>query len=168
MGAAIRQNGEPSPALVRRLTGALKAKDAGQPYKIIVTGGRGETQYVEADVMKSYLLDRGVVDENILCERQATNTLSSVLFCRKILLESDDFAQVHICSDHYHIPRILWLFSMYGITVTPAWVESGQSSNSRIRWAYFYLREYLAILVDTLLVFSFKLFGFWGKYNSTK
>ena len=153
MGAAVRADGTPSGALRRRLESALGALPAASPTTFVVTGGRGETGYVEAEIMKEFLVRSGVPEARVLVEPVAASSLESVLRCAALLSKREDVDRVSVCSDRYHLPRCRWLLRLLGIASEPVPIPSGRRANGLPRWLYYYVREAIAIPVDTLLLF---------------
>ncbi len=157
-GAAVTTTGKPSGAMKRRVESALLTTTKLSNVMFIVTGGVGANKTVsEAHVMKSLLNNSGIPDDEIILEDKAYDTLSSVINCRKILAIRNNSEPVYICSDTYHIHRCRWLFYLLGIRTKPLKVISGFSANGLLKWAYYYVREIVAIPFDTLLTYLYKL-----------
>lgn len=157
-GAAVKVNGEPSGAMKRRVDAALLTSKEISKIRFIVTGGIGAGKTTsEADAMKKLLIENRIPDEKIVIEDQANDTLSSVVYCNKILKARKNSEDVFICSDIYHIPRCRWLFYLFGIRSKPAKTISGLNVNGLFKWVYYYIREFAAIPYDTLLVYLHKL-----------
>ena len=152
MGAAVKQDGQPSGALARRVNSAIKIAAKFSNSIFIVTGGIGKSAFSEAFVMKKLLLDAGIKTDKIILDEKSNDTLSSVLCCIKILKLNQNYNQVYICSDRYHIPRCRWLFFLSGIPTNFAEVDSGYKANGILRWIFYYVREAVAFPYDTILL----------------
>lgn len=153
-GAAVKANGEPSGAMKRRVDASLLTSKEITEVRFIVTGGIGAGKTTsEADAMKKLLIENGITDEKIVIENQANDTLSSVIYCAKILKARKNSEDIFICSDIYHIPRCRWLFYLFGIRSKPAKTISGLNANGLFKWVYYYIRELAAVPYDTLLVY---------------
>lgn len=153
MGAAVKKDGSPSGAMRRRVEAALAlSKDCHRPC-YLPTGGVGRYGPAEAEVMKKLLSEAGVPECSILIDTASHTTLSSVIRCADILRAHGHIGSVTVCSDTYHQPRCRWLFSLLGIATRKAALPSGRQANGTIRWLYYHLRELVAILFDTLLLF---------------
>jgi uncharacterized SAM-binding protein YcdF (DUF218 family) len=141
-GAAIRADGSPSPALVRRIETAIAEARASDAL-ILVTGGAVAAPVAEAAVMRGLLEAAAIAPERIVAEDQARSTLGSVRRCAPILRQISP-ERIMICSDGYHIPRCRWLMRLAGFRT-----EALPARTPMIRvWPR--LREAIAIPVDTL------------------
>ena len=153
MGAAVWEGGRASNAMRRRVEGALlSARGVSNPL-FLPSGGTGKHSPSEAEAMSRLLQESGVPKRNILLEDTSRDTLQSVRNCSRILRSLHGFSQVFVCSDVYHIPRSRWLFKLYGIPSLPGAVRSGRAQNKAWRWWYYSLREFPALVWDTLVVF---------------
>ena len=157
MGARVRNNGEPSGAMTRRVDSAVLSGVKKPDTIFLVTGGIGESGFSEAETMKNMLLKSGIPEQNILLEGESTNTILSVKYCTRILKNRNDIETIYIISDIYHIPRCRWLFLLFGIKTKSLPVISGLKTNGMIKWIYYYIREIAALPFDTLLFYFYKL-----------
>ncbi|WP_176719909.1 YdcF family protein [Desulfuribacillus alkaliarsenatis] len=88
LGAGLREN-QPSLSLRYRLQSGLKYLEQYPDSKVIVTGGLGAGEaYTEAEIMKKFLVERGIDKQRIIKEEQATNTFENLLFSKEIILEA--------------------------------------------------------------------------------
>jgi len=152
MGAAVRPDGTPSGAMLRRVEGALMLGQKSPDPFYVVTGGVGRWGNAEAEVMKAELQARGVPAARIETETASNDTLSSTMHCARIIHAHQKPDAVFVCSDRYHIPRCRWLFYLLGVHTRATPTPSGRGPNGFLRWSYYYLRELLAIPVDTALL----------------
>lgn len=152
LGAAILRNGEPSGAMQRRVKGALGLRKNSLRIRFIPSGGVGKNKlYSEARVMKNLLREAGIKESDIIIDELSKNTLESVINCASII-KSQPKTEVVICSDTYHIFRSRLLFKFLGIRTIYKPMPSGLKVNGIIRWCYYYVREYLAIPKDILVL----------------
>lgn len=152
MGAAVKGNSIPSGAMRRRVEGALRlGKEAGDAM-FLVTGGVGKHNVSEAAVMRGLLIEAGIPEDLIVAEDQSRTTLSSITRCAEILKQRIDINSITICSDRYHVPRCRWLFHLLGVPTRFGLMPSGWKANGSIRWGYYYVRELIAIPVDTFIL----------------
>nr|WP_319510654.1 YdcF family protein [uncultured Draconibacterium sp.] len=157
-GAAVNTDGEPSGAMKRRVKSAVLASKEIQDVHYLVTGGIGKGKSVsEAEAMKKLLLQYDVPHYNISTENKSHDTLSSVNYCHTILKERNNFKEIFICSDAYHIPRCRWLFYILGTYTRPIPVLSGRQANGQLKWMYYYLRDWIALPYDTLLTVRYRI-----------
>ena len=117
LGAQVKPDGTPSVALERRLTVALEAYEA-QPQVIIVCGAQGANEPVaEGELMRQWLLARGVRPDLVVAETASYNTRQNLDNARAIM-ESRGLAQALIVTSDYHVARALELCKQAGISAT--------------------------------------------------
>lgn len=104
LGAGLR-NGKPSPVLKDRLDTAYKLYEDGYSKKIIVSGDHGKKYYDEVNVMKNYLLDKGVESNNIFMDHAGFSTYDSVYRAKEIFLANN----IIIVTQQYHLYRSLYI-----------------------------------------------------------
>ena len=151
LGAA-QYVGRPSPVLKARLDHAIELWHQGLAPRLIVTGGRGEGDYIsEADVSRKYAIRRGVPDSVILLENRGRTTSQSLRGAVSLLRQDhprserektvDDRYTAVLVSDPFHMLRIGVLARRHGIvpylSPTPT---SPISASRRLEWKYM-LRE---------------------------
>ncbi|WP_213412086.1 YdcF family protein [Xylanibacillus composti] len=141
LGAALWE-GRPSPALVERLERAIDLYRNGQTAHIIVSGGYDYegAPYTEAEGMRLYLLERGVAEEAIVLEQEATNTYENVSFSLA-LMEQRGWTSAFIVTHSYHGPRALDMAQYAGyeqaaLAVTPSRVMNMTYHRARETLAY--------------------------------
>lgn len=114
-GAALKNDGAPTPALQDRVRAALAF---GKQYKNVLyipTGNVPQNGVTEADVMTGLLLKGGVSAEHIIAEQTATDTFDSVVACTKILQKQGIGEQsVALATSPYHMPRCMLLMRLAG------------------------------------------------------
>lgn len=152
MGARVKENGQPSGAMIRRVEAAVLEGKSNKGTTYLVTGGVGESGYSEAQIMSEMLVNAGISKEQIIQEDVSIDTLASVINCARLLKKMDFIQSIKISTDRYHLPRCIWLFYLNGISVQGVKVESGIKANGLPKWAYYYFREFVAICWDTLLM----------------
>ena len=104
LGAGLR-NGKPSPVLKDRLDMAYKLYEDGYSEKIIVSGDHGKKYYDEVNVMKNYLLDKGVESNNIFMDHAGFSTYDSVYRAKEIFLAN----KIIIVTQQFHLYRSLYI-----------------------------------------------------------
>ena len=104
LGAGLR-NGKPSPVLKDRLDTAYKLYEDGYSKKIIVSGDHGKKYYDEVNVMKNYLLDKGVESNNIFMDHAGFSTYDSVYRAKEIFLANN----IIIVTQQFHLYRSLYI-----------------------------------------------------------
>jgi uncharacterized SAM-binding protein YcdF (DUF218 family) len=158
MGAAVRPDGRPSPALAQRVAAAARWGEAqAVPPRYMPTGGVGRHGPAESAVMARLLHEAGVPPARITQEPTGTDTLSSVLACLRLLRATP--GPVFVATHRYHLPRSVLLFRLAGIparAVPPPPGPAAQASLARWRWR---LREVPALPYDAVLMLWARLLG---------
>ena len=102
LGLAL-ENGDPSPDLIARLDTAREYLDQRPGAKLILTGGNAdESGRTEADVMRDILTAKGVPEESLMMEDQASSTKENFENIARMI--SPDKPVVMI-SSNYHMDR---------------------------------------------------------------
>ncbi|NMA80264.1 MAG: YdcF family protein, partial [Clostridiales bacterium] len=110
-------DGEISPSAIRRLDRAAQYYDRNNDAIFVLSGGKTQWQPIaEGYVMRDYLLERGIPDEQILVEDSAMNTSENIAKSKEILDQtfSEDYTVCIITSD-YHGYRAVALADGSGI-----------------------------------------------------
>ncbi len=101
LGAGVWSNGTPSNMLQDRLLTALDLYERGVCDVIIVSGDHGTTTYDEVNVMKSYLIRRGVPSDCIYMDHAGFSTYDSIYRAKAIF----GVKSVLIITQEYHAFR---------------------------------------------------------------
>lgn len=114
LGAQVKEDGNPSIALERRLGVALRAYQEGA-RPVICCGGRGVNESAaEGDVMRAWLIEKGCREVDVLAETASVNTRENLINA-KALMETRDCSRALIVTSDYHVPRALALARQVGI-----------------------------------------------------
>lgn len=151
-GARVRASGKPSPALRRRLEGAVAAAKRLRDPLFVVSGGQGASGPVEADVMVQTLREFGVPAEAILREPRSRDTLEQVRRVAAILDGLPEVGRVVVCTSRFHQPRCCLLLRLLGVPSEPAPMPDDRASMGTRLWLYYVLREVAATVWDVLLL----------------
>ena len=117
LGAQVKEDGTPSVALERRLTAALESY-LEKPQLIIVCGAQGINEpRAEGDVMRDWLIEKGVRAEDVVAETASFNTRENLVYARAIM-EHRDLTQALVVTSDYHVARALELCRQTGIAAT--------------------------------------------------
>ena len=131
-------NGEtPSLMLKRRLDAAYDYLSENSDVKVIVSGGQGSDEVTsEADVMRKYLLERGIEDSRIFMEDKSTSTEENLRFSKEIIDEEGLCGEITIVTDGFHQLRADILAKKQGI-------EARNISASTEKWLLptYWIRE---------------------------
>ena len=117
LGAQVKEDGTPSVALTRRLTAALESY-LEKPQLIIVCGAQGINEpRAEGDVMRDWLIEKGVRPEDVVAETASFNTRENLVYARAIM-EHRGLSQALVVTSDYHVARALELCRQTGIAAT--------------------------------------------------
>lgn len=118
LGAGIRGE-NPSPMLEDRLLTSIELYEKNISNKIIVSGDHGRTNYDEVNVMKNYLIEKGIPSENLFMDHAGFSTYDSIYRAKEIFKAK----KVVIITQEYHLYRALYIskeleLDAYGISAT--------------------------------------------------
>lgn len=152
-GAALKFDGTPHRVLVARVDAAINYGKFCHSPLYIVTGGNPKQGITEAEVMKQLLLQKGVLESQIVCEDQAVNTSQSVLLCCELLHKLGFFKQqpIVVVSNAYHLSRCCWLMYISGLR-TYRVAALGNASRDFCKCWIWRLREIPAIIWDSFRI----------------
>lgn len=124
LGAALWNN-RPSPALRERLEGAVHLYEEGVVDNIIVSGGLGSgSELTEAEGMFQYLSSRGIPEEVIFLEEQATDTWQNLSYSQQIM-EDNEWSHAIVVTHDFHGARALDMAAVLSMEEAQLWaVES--------------------------------------------
>lgn len=104
LGAGIRR-GKPSPMLEDRLKIGISLYKEGISNKILITGDHENDDYDEVTVMKNYLLEQGIPEDDIVSDNFGISTYDSIYRVKEVYKAN----KVVIVSQKYHLYRALLL-----------------------------------------------------------
>ncbi|MFP3393140.1 YdcF family protein [Brevibacillus sp. SIMBA_040] len=139
LGNKVELNGEPSARLKSRLDKAVQLSKGGYFQHIIVSGGVGVEGFDEAQVMKKYLINHGISEENIIVDSNGINTRMSAKNTKEIMKQMG-FESAMVITQVYHISRTKLAFSKEGISS----VSSAHAEFFDLRDIYSLVREFFA------------------------
>jgi len=124
LGAGLRRDNTPGPALTRRSNRAADLWEQGFAPMIICTGGMtGRATRSEADACKEIVLQRGVPANAVLVEDQSRSTEENALHTHEIFQEHG-WSTVLLVTDSFHMLRAKWIFEGEGFIVYSSPVSS--------------------------------------------
>lgn len=112
LGFPANADGSPSRLLKYRLDRALGVYKKEKISNIIVTGGAVQNRYAEADVMKQYLIEKGIKPEKIIAETRANSTFGNAYYSSKILRKLNSTNPIIVTSEE-HEERAGKTFSIF-------------------------------------------------------
>lgn len=140
LGAGVKGDRISKP-LQSRLDKAVEYLNKNSTAVVVVTGGRGPQENVtEAYAMEQYLLNRGIAQERIIKEEQATSTSENYKFSKEILDSRLGTYRAAVITNRFHIYRAVQLAELSGLDVSTV--------HAPMPWYIvvpMYLREMLAV-----------------------
>ncbi|WP_344833700.1 SanA/YdcF family protein [Actinocorallia longicatena] len=138
LGAGIYPDGLPTPFLAGRLDTAVRLYSLGKVRAILVSGDNSRKSYDEPEVMKNYLVSRGVPAEKIVLDYAGFDTWDSCVRAGKVF----GVKSVTVVSQDFHMARAVALCRQAGLSAEGV----GNSQKDRARTLYGYAREIPATL----------------------
>ena len=136
LGAYVYNSGTPSPVLRDRLDYGYEMYKQGKAQKILVSGDHGRENYDEVNVMKEYLIRKGVPGEDIFMDHAGFNTYDSMYRARDIF----QIENLLISTQKFHMSRSLYIARSLGINAYGYPCED----KAMYRMAYLNTRESVA------------------------
>lgn len=135
LGAGIRR-GKPSPMFEDRLKTGISLYNNDISNKILITGDHMNDDYDEVTVMKNYLLEHGIPEEDIITDNYGISTYDSIYRVKNVYKSN----KVVIVSQRYHLYRALFLSDNLDLE------SYGVEANLRYYYGQWYreIREILA------------------------
>ncbi len=148
-GAAVRPDGAPSGALLRRIGYGAQAAREHPDALVLCSGGVGRAGPSEASIMAEVLTRQGVAAQRLILDEASRDTLQSVVALTR-LSRAAGGAPTIVCSDGYHLPRIRMMLWLLGVATRAGPRAAGRGSIAhRARMG---LREMVAIPYDLAIV----------------
>ena len=141
-GCRVYEHG-PSEMLMLRLLKAKELLERNPDSIAIMSGGQGSDEHApEAQVMKQYLIDRGIAAERIFTEEESRSTLQNIILTSELINQKnlEGYRLIGVSSD-FHLPRIELFAKHFELNITMV------PSKSYVQWSMIgnILREYLAV-----------------------
>ncbi len=143
LGAGVWEGGRPSPILSDRLDEGLKLYQAGLAKKILVSGDHGREGYDEVNVMKSYLIERGVPGEDVFMDHAGFSTYESVYRAKAVF----GVRRMIVVTQRYHLYRALYVADRLGIEAVGVHADPRRYAGAALREA----REVAGRIKDALI-----------------
>lgn len=155
LGAQVLPNGEPNLQLELRLETALAAYET-KSALVVTCGAQGADEpRPEADVMRDWLIARGVPEDQVLSENTSFNTLENIQNALK-LLEGRDIDEILVVTSDYHVPRALAIADDAGVYATgagsPCKPEYWFNNHGReaLAWVKYWGQKHLGLSVPNI------------------
>ncbi len=105
-----------------RLTSTLSLYFSKKVKKIWISGGASqiwEKTPSEAILVRDFLLQMGIPEEDIILEKDSKNTYENALFSRQMMEDRQENPKCLLITSAFHMPRAKRLFRKQKIDVTP-------------------------------------------------
>ena len=135
LGAGIWED-KPSPMLEDRLLEGIKLYQNSVSDKIIMSGDYGRREYDEVNIMKNYVIEKGIPSENIFMDHAGFSTYESIYRAKDIF----EAKKVVIVTQEYHLYRALYIANQLGLEAYGV----GADPRQYVGATYRELREILA------------------------
>lgn len=135
------------PILSERLDKAIELYQSFETKPVIIVSGGKSMNYsekTEAEMMREYLLDRGIPDEKIVQETESINTVQNLEYSAIIvhrLWQKASHPKAIVVTSDFHIPRAKWHAQKLGLKVQ----FSAARTVQMLRWPAMF-REFTAIV----------------------
>lgn len=147
-GNKVNETGEMSDRLKARVDKGLELYQSKVVSKIIVSGGLGIEGFYEAQVMKKYLVKKGVPDSLVIVDDEGNDTYASTINY-VALSKVHKFKSVVVVSQFYHISRAKMTLRRKGVQE----VSGAHADYFEWRDNFSLVREFLAYYKYLILLF---------------
>lgn len=110
-GAGLWRDGSPTPVLRDRVETASELYFAGKVSKLLMSGDNRFADYNEPAAMRSYALDLGVPDEDIVLDYAGRRTYDTCYRAGKIF----GLDKVILVTQGFHLPRAIYTCNILGL-----------------------------------------------------
>jgi uncharacterized SAM-binding protein YcdF (DUF218 family) len=100
-----------------RLDKALEIYTKNPEVKIILSGGKKQQGISEAQKMKEYLKEKGLIEKSLILEERSQDTLQNIKYSKEII-EKNQFKNVALVTSDYHLKRALMIGKFLGLNLT--------------------------------------------------
>jgi vancomycin permeability regulator SanA len=111
LGAGVRDDGNMSAILSDRAKTTLEVYRSKKARKILISGDHGRKGYDEVNVVKTYLLKKGVPGEDIFTDHAGFSTYDSIYRAGEIFRVKS----LIIVTQRFHLPRALYIADKSGL-----------------------------------------------------
>jgi len=155
LGAQVLPDGRPNVQLEWRLQAAFDAWRA-HPCLIVACGAQGvDEPRPEADVMRDWLIEKGVPAEQVFAENTSFNTRENIDNAMA-LIKDHPVEKVAVVTSDYHLPRALALCEDAGVNAcgigSPCKPEYWFKNHGReaLAWVKYWGEKYLGLSIPNI------------------
>ncbi len=146
LGAQVKADGAMSEMLRRRVALALEAYRR-VPQLIITCGAQGQNEpEAEGTVMKAWLVQNGVPEQDVIAETQSVNTRQNLHFAQQVM-QSRGLDRALVITSDYHVARALALCDQLALPASGMGARTDWSyvpknySREALSWVKFWLQS---------------------------
>jgi uncharacterized SAM-binding protein YcdF (DUF218 family) len=154
LGAMVRPDGRPSPALARRVAHAVGLAQRGVVRSLLMSGGPMAHPTPEAWAMRDLAIATGIAPDRIAVEDRSRNTIDNARLSAQVA-EENGWRRLVVVTDLYHLPRALYVFRRFGVAAAGS---GARPQRPAAEWWAACAREALALPWTVLRVEREKLF----------
>lgn len=114
-GAGILNNQTPTAVLKNRLNKSVDLYEDGSVDTIVVTGDNREENHNEPKAMKTYLVEQGIPEDDIIQDFAGRRTIDSCWRIKNVFGGEGIYA----ITQNFHLPRATFLCRTFGLEVEP-------------------------------------------------
>ena len=111
LGAGIKKDGSPTPMLRDRLIAGFEAYNHLKNVPIFLSGDSENTDYQETRTMNNVLIEKGVNENDIICDGYGLSTYESIWRAKNVY----GFNKILIVSQKYHLYRAIYIADKIGL-----------------------------------------------------
>lgn len=110
-GAALTKDGGLSSVFTARVNGAIELYKEKKVSKILVSGDNSTLSHNEVSPARIYLINKGILDQDIFLDHAGFDTYSSMYRARDIF----GVSSIIISTQSFHLPRAVFIARQLGI-----------------------------------------------------
>jgi uncharacterized SAM-binding protein YcdF (DUF218 family) len=114
-GNTVEKDGRPSARLSARLDQTVALYRQGLFPDVIVSGGVGSEGFDEAEVMKRYLVEKGVPEGSIHVDSGGATTRLTAMNASRMMRENG-WRSALVVTQYFHVPRMRLALKRSGVT----------------------------------------------------
>ncbi|HSN10717.1 MAG TPA: ElyC/SanA/YdcF family protein [Propionibacteriaceae bacterium] len=129
-GAEVLPNKTPSTYLKARLDLAYELWSTGKVRAVLVSGDNGDVHYNEPDIMRTYLLRRGIPEAKVVADYAGFDTYDTCVRAVRIF----GVTSATLVTQSYHLPRALATCRTVGLDAVGVGDDSVEPGNPALWW----------------------------------
>lgn len=140
-GAGLWRDGRPTPVLRDRVAMAAELYFSGKVNKLLMSGSNQFIEYNEPGAMRTYAIELGVPEEDIVPDYAGRRTYDTCYRARDIFKVKEAI----LITQGFHLPRALYICNTLGVPAVG--VPADMREYRRRSMAYWNAREMVATMV---------------------